>query len=149
MMQSGPTDALHPACPPKIMTKLSVILRSDWGVQLRAAADSMVPILAAVYVAGMATRALMKRLRQQPLFWLLRPTTPSQVFGLDMATAEDIEAFHVWYSSPQSRMPLCLEEEFQRVLTEPMHPQGYQKAAIESIERTGPRQTRARGFKAS
>jgi hypothetical protein len=168
------------------MTTLAGIMRADWGKSLKLSYKEghlswVIAATAAFYVAGMATRALMRRLRAEPLFWLLRPKAPSLVLGIDPGTEEGskdvavmaVATRYVLHSTPFSAFSAAdslafggMEEaEPQQVLGEPRQPQPYQVAAIESIEsggssynpkpsyppsdRSGPRQRRPRGFKAS
>ena len=93
----------------------------------------------------MATRALLRRLRQQPLFWLLRAPSSSLAFGVDPGNDDvgSLATRYVLLSTPQIRFPAAdflaaggmAEEEIQRVLGEPGQPEPYQLAAIDSIER--------------
>jgi hypothetical protein len=176
------------------MTTLAGITRADWGKSLKLSYRDghlswVIAATAAFYVAGMATRALMRRLRAEPLFWLLRPKAIEEQSAPWMPTTlEDfaiINALTVpWINSPEveaflkrSGGPISFPAadflaaggmeaaEIQQVLCEPRQPQPYQVAAIESIEsggssynpkpsyppsdRSGPRQRRPRGFKAS
>jgi hypothetical protein len=163
------------------MTLLAGITKADWGKSLKQSCKEgylswVIAATAAFYVAGMATRALMRRLRAEPLFWLLRPKAPSLVLGIDPGTEEGMAVACVLLSTPFSAFSAAdslafggMEEaEPQQVLGEPRQPQPYQVAAIESIEsggsggssynpkpsyppsdRSGPRQRRPRGFKAS
>lgn len=164
------------------MTTLAGITRADWGQNLKLSYKEghlswVIAATAAFYVAGMATRALMRRLRAEPLFWLLRPKAPSLVLGIDPGTEEGMAVACVLLSTPFSAFSAAdslafggMEEaEPQQVLGEPRQPQPYQVAAIKSIEsggssynpkptyppsippsdRSGSRQRRPRGFKAS
>jgi len=153
------------------MTTLAGITRADWGQNLKLSYKEghlswVIAATAAFYVAGMATRALMRRLRAEPLFWLLRPKAPSLVLGIDPGTEEGSKDVAVSFSAADFLAFSGMEEaELQQVLGEPRQPQPYQVAAIESIEsggssynpkpsyppsdRSGPRQRRSRGFKAS
>jgi hypothetical protein len=171
------------------MTTLAGIMRADWGKSLKLSYRDghlswVIAATAAFYVAGMATRAVMRRLRAEPLFWLLRPKAPSLVLGIDPGTEDGskvdavmalaVATPYVFLSTPG---PISFPDadflaaggmeaaEIQQVLGEPRQPQPYQVAAIESIEsggssynlkptyppsdRSGPRQRRPRGFKAS
>jgi hypothetical protein len=166
------------------MTTLAGITRADWGESLKLSYKEghlswVIAATAAFYVAGMATRALMRRLRAEPLFWLLRPKAPSLVLGIDPGTEDgSVDTRYVILSTPG---PISFPAadflaaggmeaaEIQQVLGEPRQPQPYQVAAIESIksggisykpkptyapsdpssDRSGPRQRRPRGFKAS
>jgi hypothetical protein len=166
------------------MTTLAGITRADWGQNLKLSYKEghlswVIAATAAFYVAGMATRALMRRLRAEPLFWLLRPKAPSLVLGIDPGTEKGskddavMAVAYVFHSTPFSAFSAADSLAFggmeaakiQQVLGEPRQPQPYQVAAIESIEsggssynpkpsyppsdRSGPRQRRPRGFKAS
>jgi hypothetical protein len=162
------------------MTTLAGITRADWGESLKLSYKEghlswIIAATAAFYVAGMATRALMRRLRAEPLFWLLRPKAPSLVLGIDPGTEDgSVATRYVILSTPG---PISFPAadflaaggmeaaEIQQVLGEPRQPRPYQVAAIESIksggisynpkptyppsDRSGPRQRRPRGFKAS
>jgi hypothetical protein len=164
------------------MTTLAGITRADWGQNLKLSYKEghlswVIAATAAFYVAGMATRTLMRRLRAEPLFWLLRPKAPSLVLGIDPGNEKGskddavMAVAYVLLSTPFSAFSAAdslafggMEEaEPQQVLGEPRQPQPYQ--AIESIEsggssynpkptyppsdRSGSRQRRPRGFKAS
>ena len=175
------------------MTTLAGITRADWGQNLKLSYKEghlswVIAATAAFYVAGMATRALMRRLRAEPLFWLLRPKAPSLVLGIDPGTEEgskDVAVIALGVATPYVLLstpgPISFpaadflaaggmeEAEIQQVLGEPRQPQPYQVAAIKSIEsggssynpkptyppsippsdRSGSRQRRPRGFKAS
>ena len=134
------------------MTTLAGITRADWGERLKESYKHghigwVIAATAAVYVAGMATRALLRRFRQQPLFWLLRAPSSSLAFGVDPGNDDDgfLATRYVLLSTPQIRFPAAdflaaggmAEEEIQRVLGEPKQPEPYQVAAIDSIERGG------------
>ncbi len=133
------------------MTTLAGITRADWGERLKESyrhghISWVIAATAAVYVAGMATRALLRRLRQQPVFWLLRPPTSSLAFGFDPGNDDgSLATRYVLLSTPQIRFPAAdflaaggmAEEEIQRLLDEPGQPEPYQVAAIDSIERVG------------
>jgi hypothetical protein len=166
------------------MTALAGITKADWGKSLKQSYKKgylswVIAATAACYVAGMATRAIVNRLRAQPLFWLLRPKAPSLVLGIDPGTEDgSVATRYVILSTPG---PISFPAadflaaggmeaaEIQQVLGEPRQPQPYQVAAIETIEsggssynpkptyppsippsdRSGSRQRRPRGFKAS
>jgi hypothetical protein len=176
------------------MTALAGITKADWGKSLKQSYKKghlswVIAATAACYVAGMATRAIVNRLRAQPLFWLLRPKaieeqsapwmpTTLEDFAMINALTDprinspEFEAFLKRSGGPIS-FPAAdflaaggMEEaEIQQVLGEPRQPQPYQVAVIKSIEsggssynpkpsyppsdRSGPRQRRPRGFKAS
>jgi hypothetical protein len=166
------------------MTALAGITKADWGKSLKQSYKKghlswVIAATAACYVAGMATRAIVNRLRAQPLFWLLRPKAPSLVLGIDPGTEDgSVATRYVILSTPGPfSFPAAdflaaggMEAaEIQQVLGEPRQPQPYQVAAIETIEsggssynpkptyppsippsdRSGSRQRRPRGFKAS
>ena len=139
------------------MTTLAGITRADWGERLKESYRHghigwVIAATAAVYVAGMATRALLRRLRQQPLFWLLRAPSSSLAFGVDPGNDDgSLANRYVLLSTPWTspdplsscRFPAAdflaaggmAEEDIQRLLGEPRQPEPYQVAAIDSIER--------------